>query len=251
MYLKTLRVQLKDLFIEMREEKQKLLKEIELLKDFRNCLNSFVKCCKCDENVINANKYIANQLENQYLTSFEANLVIKNPNSNSFGVKLAKKEEPNIFDVKTKNDVLIDAFIEDEVIINDNILEIDCRQLSDDLPLNQNISVMDCTQTADNCLKQIQFEVIPKKENTFPEVIDLEPEEPTVEPKFSDLELVMNGNKDVINAEESHSIGTSPKMTENRFSYLSSFVSQTQNSDEFNSMTNFSANNVNHNSGLI
>ena len=67
-----------DLFVELKEENNRLLNEllltqkcVHLLEKYRNCLISFSNNCKCHQNINNKN--IINLLENEYKSVFNNN----------------------------------------------------------------------------------------------------------------------------------------------------------------------------------
>jgi hypothetical protein len=68
------KLEINDLFDELREENKRLLTQllfaqkcIKLLESYRNCLNCFQNN-KCNENILN--KSLLNDLENEYKTVF-------------------------------------------------------------------------------------------------------------------------------------------------------------------------------------
>jgi hypothetical protein len=152
---KQLRVQIKDLFVELREEKEKLLNKIKFLENYRKCLNSFCINCKCDQNIIIENKVNFNHLENKYNSVFGFDKSVQ------------------IFDNFNNNLNKINE------IIDQNIVKIDENNESVEEVINESVFDIDCNNWAENGFvvnNGVRFELIPKvKEETDEEleIIDL------------------------------------------------------------------------------
>jgi hypothetical protein len=75
---KSVKIEINDLFDELKEQNKRLLNElsfhekcVQLLQSYRNCLNSFNTDCNCDQNI--KNKFILNDLEIKYNSVFNRN----------------------------------------------------------------------------------------------------------------------------------------------------------------------------------
>jgi hypothetical protein len=78
MLKKLVKLEINDLFDELKEQNKTLLNElsfhekcVQLLQSYRNCLNSFYNNCICDQNI--RNKFIANDLQIKYNSVFNRN----------------------------------------------------------------------------------------------------------------------------------------------------------------------------------
>jgi hypothetical protein len=75
---KSVKIEINDLFDELKKENKRLLNElsfhekcVQLLQSYRNCLNTFYNNCICDQNI--KNKSIFNDLQIKYNYIFNRN----------------------------------------------------------------------------------------------------------------------------------------------------------------------------------
>jgi hypothetical protein len=75
---KSVKLEINDLFDDLKEQNKTLLNElsflekcVQLLQSYRNCLNTFYNNCICDQNI--KNKFISNDLEIKYNSVFNRN----------------------------------------------------------------------------------------------------------------------------------------------------------------------------------